>query len=85
MLILIIMHIIIQMHTSAFEIRSGGGSGLNFLPVRIREVPEKFVKVRTLRSAAIDHDILIDRLQNYTGIQEQALRWFRLEIDRYIG
>uniref|UniRef100_A0A9J7YXX5 Reverse transcriptase domain-containing protein n=1 Tax=Cyprinus carpio carpio TaxID=630221 RepID=A0A9J7YXX5_CYPCA len=24
-----------------------------------------------------DHDILIDRLQNYTGIQGQALRWFR--------
>ncbi len=25
----------------------------------------------------IDHDILIDRLQNYTGIQGQALRCFR--------
>ncbi len=25
----------------------------------------------------IDHDILIDRLQNYTGIQGQTLRWFR--------
>ncbi len=25
----------------------------------------------------IDHDILIDRLQNYTDIQGQALRWFR--------
>jgi len=25
----------------------------------------------------IDHDILIDRLQNYPGIQGQALRWFR--------
>ncbi len=25
----------------------------------------------------IDQDILIDLLQNYTGIQEQALRWFR--------
>ncbi len=25
----------------------------------------------------IDHDILVDRLQNYTGIQGQALRWFR--------
>ncbi len=25
----------------------------------------------------IDHDILIDRLQNYAGIQGQALRWFR--------
>ncbi len=25
----------------------------------------------------IDCDILIDRLQNYTGIQGQALRWFR--------
>ncbi len=24
----------------------------------------------------IDHDILIDRLENYTGIQGQALRWF---------
>ncbi len=24
-----------------------------------------------------DHDILVDRLQNYTGIQGQALRWFR--------
>ncbi len=24
----------------------------------------------------IDNDILIDRLQNYTGIQGQALRWF---------
>ncbi len=32
------------------------------------------------RSAAFDtigHDIFIDRLQNYTGIQGQALRWFR--------
>ncbi len=25
----------------------------------------------------MDHDILIDRLQNYTGVQGQALRWFR--------
>ncbi len=25
----------------------------------------------------IDHDILIDQLQNYTGIQGQALSWFR--------
>ncbi len=25
----------------------------------------------------IDHDIFIDRLQNYTGIQGQTLRWFR--------
>ncbi len=25
----------------------------------------------------IDHDILIERLQNYMGIQGQALRWFR--------
>ncbi len=25
----------------------------------------------------IDHDILIDRSQNYTGVQGQALRWFR--------
>ncbi len=25
----------------------------------------------------IDRDILIDQLQNYTGIQGQALRWFR--------
>ncbi len=25
----------------------------------------------------IDHDILINRMQNYTGIQGQALRWFR--------
>ncbi len=25
----------------------------------------------------IDHDILIDRLQNYTSIQGQALSWFR--------
>ncbi len=25
----------------------------------------------------IDHDILIDRMQNYMGIQCQALRWFR--------
>ncbi len=32
----------------------------------------------------IDHDILIDRLQNYTGIQGQALRWFRsYPSDRY--
>ncbi len=31
-------------------------------------------------SAAFDtivHDILIDRLQNYTGIQGPALKWFR--------
>ncbi len=32
----------------------------------------------------IDHDILIDWLQNYTGIQGQALRWFRSYLsDRY--
>ncbi len=32
----------------------------------------------------IDHDILIDRLQNYTGIQGQALIWFRSYLsDRY--
>ncbi len=32
----------------------------------------------------IDHDILIDRLQNYTGIQGQALSWFRSYLsDRY--
>ncbi len=32
----------------------------------------------------IDHDILIDLLQNYTGIQGQALRWFRSYLsDRY--
>ncbi len=32
----------------------------------------------------IDHDILIDRLQNYTGIQGQALRWFRFYLsDHY--
>ncbi len=32
----------------------------------------------------IDHDILIDRLQNYMGIQGQALRWFRFYLsDRY--
>ncbi len=32
----------------------------------------------------IDHDILIDWLQNYTGIQGKALRWFRSYLsDRY--
>ncbi len=32
----------------------------------------------------IDHDILIDRLQNYIAIQGQALRWFRFYLsDRY--
>ncbi len=32
----------------------------------------------------IDHDILIDRLQNYTGIQGQALRQLRSYLsDRY--
>ncbi len=38
-------------------------------------------------SAAFDtikHDIFIDRLQNYTGIQGQALKWFRSYLsDRY--
>ncbi len=32
----------------------------------------------------IDHDTLIDRLQNYMGIQRQALRWFGSYLsDRY--
>ncbi len=32
----------------------------------------------------IDHDILIDRLQNYSGIQGHSLRWFRSYLsDRY--
>ncbi len=32
----------------------------------------------------IDHDIFIDRLQNYRGIQGQALKWFRSYLsDRY--
>ncbi|KAL0147588.1 hypothetical protein M9458_057094 [Cirrhinus mrigala] len=32
----------------------------------------------------IDHDILIDRLQNYAGIQGRALKWFRSYLsDRY--
>ncbi len=32
----------------------------------------------------IDHEIFIDRLQNYTCIQGQALRWFRSYLsDRY--
>ncbi len=32
----------------------------------------------------IDHDILIDRLQNYMSIQRQALRWFRFYLfDHY--
>ncbi len=32
----------------------------------------------------IDHEILIDWLQNYTGIQGQAFRWFRSYLsDRY--
>ncbi len=32
----------------------------------------------------IDHDMIIDRLQNNTGIQGQALRWFRSYLsDRY--
>ncbi len=35
-------------------------------------------------SDTINHDILIDQLQNYTGIQRQALRWFRSYLsDRY--
>ncbi len=32
----------------------------------------------------LDHDVIIDRLQNYTGIQGQALSWFRSYLsDRY--
>ncbi len=32
----------------------------------------------------IDYDIIIDQMQNYTGIQGQALRWFRSYLsDRY--
>ncbi len=33
----------------------------------------------------IDHDILIDRLQNYTGVQGQALRWFRSDLSDFNG
>ncbi len=33
----------------------------------------------------IDHDILIDRLQNYTGIKGQALRWFRSVVLKFFA
>ncbi len=40
--------------------------------------------VKSLRTTAIDHDILIDCLQNYKVIEGQALRWFRSYLsDRY--
>ncbi len=41
-------------------------------------------KIIIIKKKTIDHDILIDRLQNYTGIQGQALRWLRSYLaDRY--
>ncbi len=47
-----------------------------------------YIDLLDLHSAAfdtmMDNDILIDRLQNNTGIQGQALRWFRSYLsDRY--
>ncbi len=46
--------------------------------------PAEFTPGPSLDSPAIDHDILINRLQNYTGIQGQALRWCRSYLsDRY--
>ncbi len=42
---------------SALEISSGGGSGLNSLPVRIR------TGVRTLRSPALEYSVEISRIE----------------------
>ncbi len=50
--------------------------------LRQTKAASQFYLILVLRS--IDHDIFIDRLQNYTGIQGQALRWFRSYLsDRY--
>jgi len=44
------------------------------------------ISILNLRAVfdTIDHKILLDRLQNYTGVQGQALSWFRLYLsNRY--
>ncbi len=64
-----------------------GARGLELRTSELQESFFDFFEVLLDLSAAfdtIDHDILIDRLQNYTGIQGQALRWFRSYLsDRY--
>ncbi len=54
--------------TSALEISSGGGSGLNSLPVQIR------TGVRTLRSPALNHRILLSKLLSF-NFSPHTLRW----------
>ncbi len=69
------------------NMQSGGREDWNWELLNYRKAFFDFFEVLLDLSAAfdtIDHDILIDRLQNYTGIQGQALRWFKSYLsDRY--